>query len=100
MIEIYKILSSLYMPDIAPELAKNVNSVTRGNNLKLLVRRNRLDLRKLSLCERVVFTWNSLPNLVVESYSLNMFKSNFDKFNQIRDFIYNYDAVWQDIVCL
>ena len=51
MIEVYKILSSLYTPDIAPELAKNVNSVTRGNNLKLLVRRSRLDLRKFSFCE-------------------------------------------------
>ena len=94
MIEVYKILTASYFSLGSPELVRNVNSRTRGNSLKLLVKRSRLDIRKFSFCVRVVNIWNSLPNWVVESQSVNAFKNNFDKFSKTKEVFYNYESDW------
>ena len=50
------------------------------------------DLRKFGFVNRVVNTWNSLPNWVVSANTTNTFKSRLDKFWQNQDVIYNFKA--------
>ena len=92
MIEVYKITHGHYDPVLCPSLCRNEDGRTRGNSLKLKVERAKIDLRKFSFCVRTIATWNSLPDSVVLSESLNSFKKNLDEFWKKEDVVYDWKA--------
>src|SRR5664279_832634 len=81
-IEVYKYLHDLYKIDninFLP-LHASVGMVTRGHSLKLLKKQCRTNLRRNCFTVRVVNTWNSMPEEIVQSTSVNCFKGRFDRF--------------------
>ena len=68
----------MYDESIVPHLPTNLDARTQGNSCKLLVERCKYNVRKFSFCNRIISVWNSLPKSVIESESVNSFKSNLD----------------------
>ena len=69
----YKVLHNLVdKPSYFPSLKESRN---RGYSLKLSVPFCNGELRKSFFCVRLISTWNSLPDYVVSSSSLTLFKS-------------------------
>jgi len=60
--------------------------------LKLDKGRTKYDLRKYYFTNRVVNAWNSLPDHVVLSETINTFKLRLNKFWQHQDIIYDFQA--------
>ena len=92
MIEVFKIVNCIYDDSVAPQLPRVESSRTRGHSFKLNVNRCRYDLRKFSFCNRVVNLWNTLPDYVVNSVSVNNFKNNLDRLWVKEEFYYDVDA--------
>ena len=92
MLEVYKILHNLYDVKTVPSLTINLDTRTCGNSFKLNVERCNYDLRKFSFCNRVVRAWNSLPDAVVISDSINSFKNNLDRYCVRQFFYYDFEA--------
>ena len=65
---------------------------TRGNKYKLYMKQVNYDLRKYFFSNRIIAVWNSLPDHVVASVSINMFKNRLDKFLHAQDLFYNWEA--------
>jgi len=92
MIEVFKILHGFYEAKIVPPLERNLDTRTRGNSFKLKVERCNYDVRKFAFCNRVVSVWNCLPEFVVNSGSINIFKNNLDKHWKSEAFYYDFEA--------
>ena len=92
MIEVYKVLSGIYDERVTVSLLElQGNTSTRGHSLKLKKQRHRLDIRKYFFTNRVVEIWNSLPESVVTSKTLNTFKNRMDRFWANQPMLYNYE---------
>ncbi len=77
MIDVFKYLHKFY--DVSEPLFRTLpDTGTRGNSLKLFKTFSRLELRKQFFSNRVVSSWNLLPDNVVTSESVNMFKNRLD----------------------
>ena len=94
MLEIYKILTNKYDNNVTLELIYFLSNCTYtgGNELKLTTVRPNLDLRKYTFSVRIVFVWNSLPDYVITSDTINKFKSALDTHWQNEEILYNYRA--------
>ena len=73
-------------------LALHNNLQTRGNRYKLFQNQVVYDLRKYFFKNRIIALWNSLPDQVVSSVSLNMFKNRLDRFLHAQVVFYDWRA--------
>jgi hypothetical protein len=79
MIETFKILNKVYDPRATSGLFNLSSGTTRGHSLKVSKERCRLDVRKHFFTNRVVDTWNSLPDNIVTSRTVHMFENRLDR---------------------
>jgi ribosomal protein L33 len=63
MIELFKILTGKYDPEVSNFIQLKRESSSRGHNYKIFKIRHRLNIRKYSFIHRSVDTWNNLPDL-------------------------------------
>ncbi|KAK3084777.1 hypothetical protein FSP39_018740 [Pinctada imbricata] len=77
MIQVFKYVKGI---DVVDEnlLTPSENTRTRGNKYKLAKPHCRLNIRKFSFVPRIVNVWNSLPDHVVDSPNINIFKSRLN----------------------
>jgi predicted transcriptional regulator len=90
MIQTYKYIHGLYRVQ-CPFLEIDKQSITRGHNFKLTKSRSNKLIRQNFFANRITNSWNSLPNEVVSSVSLNIFKNKLDSFWS--DFLYTQEPV-------
>ena len=64
----------------------------KTGHLKLAIVRPHLDIRKYSFSVRIVSVWNSLPDSVITSDSINTFKNALGRHWQNEDILFNYRA--------
>ncbi len=69
-----------------------VKAQGRGHSKKFYERRSRLDKRKSAFCNRMVNTWNSLPEEVVNAESVKTFEKKLDKIWKQQRIKYDYKA--------
>ena len=79
MIIVYKMLNALIDSDRESFfLMSNLN--TLGHSKKLYKPFSRLKIQSQFFSQRIIDEWNSLPNSVLSSVSLNEFKRNYDNY--------------------
>ena len=88
----FKILSGKYDIVVRPRVNREYNSITRGNDLRLQKHRSKYDLRRYFFTNRALDVWNSLPNHVIFSDTVNTCKSELDKFWQNQPIICDFKA--------
>jgi len=76
----YKIINGLVSLDPADFFVFH-ESKTRGHKHKLVVQHSRVDARQHFFCNRVVPVWNSLPEYVVLSPTVGLFRINLHRVN-------------------
>jgi len=81
MIELYKMVTGRYVTDasINFKFISYLGTQTRGNKYKIFKDHVKYSLRKYFFSKRKIQTWNSLPDFVVASGTINSFKNNLDK---------------------
>jgi len=94
MIEIYKMLTGNYDKHscIKFKFVNYPGTQPRCNKLKIYQDHVHYNLRKYFFGNRVIHTWNSLPNAVVEANSINSFKNRLDNYWNNEDFKYSWEA--------
>ena len=65
---------------------------TRNHRFALQQSHVHYDMRKFIFPSRIIPIWNSLPDYVVVSPTINTFKARLDKFRENQDVRYNWKA--------
>ena len=96
MIEVYKIINNIHDSKVSDKLLafrKNVAFNLRGNDYTLEQKRIYKPECKHFFSNKTVTTWNTLPNIVVKSESLNVFKNRLDKLWENQELLMDYRSV-------
>ncbi|KAI8514938.1 hypothetical protein Bbelb_075290 [Branchiostoma belcheri] len=80
MIQVFKLARGLEGIQLESFFKKRTEGSTRGHSCKLEVPLAKGRVRRQSFSVRVVRDWNSLPQAVIDSESVNEFKTNLDKY--------------------
>ena len=86
LIEVFKLLKGYTNVDYKSFFELCTTS-TQGHSLKLYKKSSQHDFRKYCFSQRVIDTWNGLPDYVINSGLVNLFKSKLDKCFTNRGFI-------------
>ena len=79
MVQMYKIFHGTDIVDKDKLFVMNTTLNTRGNCMNIFKKRVKTEFRRGMFSQRVVNTWNSLPNNVINSPSINCFKNRLNK---------------------
>ena len=79
MIQVFKIMSGMDRIKPGVFFHQPIHTGTRGHSQKIHKKRFRLDVRGSFFSQRIVGDWNSLPENVIMSDTLNCFKSRLDR---------------------
>ena len=85
MIEVFKLVKGYEKLDHSIRIKVAESTGRRGHPYKLVKNRARLDIRKYFFSNRVVNTWNSLPENVVMAETVNSFKARLDAYIKAKD---------------
>ena len=80
LIEAFKILNGYYNINPLQFFTPSDVTSTRGNCMKLFKPHTRLNIRSKFFTQRVITSWNSLPDEVIAANSIGCFKSKLDKY--------------------
>ena len=87
VLQVFRIIKGIDKLDIGNFFELNCRP-SRYNSLKLIKPRALTSHKQFSFSHRVINNWNELPDSVVLSDNLNIFKRNFDLFWKDKDFKY------------
>ena len=80
LIETYKLINGIDKVELNSFFHLRTDNKTRGHSLTLEKPRVNLDIRKYSFSCRIVNEWNALPEQLVCSENLEIFKQGLDKY--------------------
>ena len=93
MIEVFKYLSGRNQTD-RPLFKLHCGRDTRGHSLKLSKNRCSKEVHRTSFTQRVVSSWNELPEHIVQAPTVNAFKNRFDKHWENHPSVYDADCYY------
>jgi hypothetical protein len=82
LIQVFKMIKGVDKIDYRKFFEISTVGKTRGHSLKLVKKRCNGELRKQFFSQRVVNSWNCLPQYVIDADSVNCFKNRLDKFDK------------------
>ena len=68
------------------------NTRTRGHSNKLYQHRSNKDIRKNFFTNRIINTWNSLPENVISAKNTKIFEHRLDNYWKDQDLLCNYES--------
>ena len=92
MIEAFKLTSGLYDTALPSLLEIQKNTRTRGHCKMLYQHRSNKDIRKNFFTNRIINTWNSLPENVIIGKDTKFFEHRLDNYWKDQDLLYNYES--------